>query len=121
MGSRRQDYGISRRVLSPGNAPAAEWWFDFECFNWRRAILIYPTKEQSNSILRVAGWIIANGIDAAGDFRAARDLLLMNRPRLPEKAVSDCSSRRGRCCTGLQTGGRAESLGTADSGTARYR
>jgi predicted RecB family nuclease len=44
----------------------------------------YGTKEQSNSILRVADWIVANGIDAAGDFRAARDLLLMNRPRLPE-------------------------------------
>jgi predicted RecB family nuclease len=44
----------------------------------------FGTKEQSNSILRVADWIVANGIDGAGDFRAARDLLLRNRPRLPE-------------------------------------
>ena len=42
----------------------------------------YGTREQANSILRVADWIVANGVDAPGDFRAARDLLLMNPPRL---------------------------------------
>jgi predicted RecB family nuclease len=42
----------------------------------------YGTEEQSNSILRLADWIVANGIDGPGDYRAARDLLLRNCPRL---------------------------------------
>jgi hypothetical protein len=42
----------------------------------------YGTEEQANSILRLADWIVANGIDGPGDFRTARDLLLRNPPRL---------------------------------------
>jgi uncharacterized protein len=42
----------------------------------------YGTEEQSNSILRLADWIVANGIDAPGDYRASRDLLLRHPPRL---------------------------------------
>jgi len=42
----------------------------------------YGTEEQSNSILRLADWIVANGFDGPGDYRAARDLLLRNPPRL---------------------------------------
>ncbi|HXJ92150.1 MAG TPA: TM0106 family RecB-like putative nuclease [Terriglobia bacterium] len=42
----------------------------------------FPTDEQSNSLLRLADWIVANGIEGHGDYRAARDLLLRNRPRL---------------------------------------
>jgi predicted RecB family nuclease len=42
----------------------------------------FGTQEQSKSILRLADWIVANGIDAPGDYRAARDLLLRNPPRL---------------------------------------
>jgi predicted RecB family nuclease len=42
----------------------------------------YGTEEQSGSILRLADWIVANGIDSPGDYRAARDLLLRNPPRL---------------------------------------
>ncbi|HMJ62791.1 MAG TPA: AAA domain-containing protein, partial [Bryobacteraceae bacterium] len=42
----------------------------------------YDTTEQANSILRIADWIIANGMESPGDFRAARDLLLRNPPRL---------------------------------------
>ena len=42
----------------------------------------YSTKEHSESILRLANCIIANGIDGPGIFRAARDLLLRNSPRL---------------------------------------
>jgi uncharacterized protein len=38
--------------------------------------------EQSNSILRLADWIVASGIDGSGDYRAARDLLLRHAPRL---------------------------------------
>ena len=44
----------------------------------------YGTKEQSKSILRLADWIVANGIDAHGDYRAARDLLLRNPPRFSD-------------------------------------
>ncbi len=40
----------------------------------------FPTDEQSNSILRLADWIVA--IDSPGDYRAARDLLLRKPPRL---------------------------------------
>jgi hypothetical protein len=46
------------------------------------AYVRYPTAEQSKSILRIADWIVANGIDSPGDYRAARDLLLRNPPRL---------------------------------------
>ena len=42
----------------------------------------FPTDEQSDSILRLADWIVANGIDSPGDYRAARDLLLRKAPRL---------------------------------------
>lgn len=44
----------------------------------------FPTKEQSESILRLADWIVANGIENPGAYRAARDLLLRNPPRLVE-------------------------------------
>lgn len=44
----------------------------------------YPTTEQSESILRLADWIVANGIDGPGGYRATRDLLLRNTPRLVE-------------------------------------
>ena len=42
----------------------------------------FPTDQQSNSILRLADWIVANGIDSPGDYRAVRDLLLRKPPRL---------------------------------------
>jgi len=42
----------------------------------------FPTDEQSRSILRLADWIVANGMDRLGDYRATRDLLLRNCPRL---------------------------------------
>jgi predicted RecB family nuclease len=42
----------------------------------------YPTDKQSESILRIADWIVANGIESPGAYRAARDLLLRNPPRL---------------------------------------
>ena len=41
----------------------------------------FKTEEQSESILRLADWIVANGIDSPGDYRAARDLLLRTAPR----------------------------------------
>jgi uncharacterized protein len=42
----------------------------------------FSTDEQSKSILRLADWIVANGMDGPGDYRAARDLLLRIPPRL---------------------------------------
>ena len=45
-------------------------------------IRVIRTDEQSESILRLADWIVANGIEGPGDYRAARDLLLRNPPRL---------------------------------------
>jgi len=42
----------------------------------------YRTDEQSESILRLADWIVVNGIEGPGNYRAARDLLLRNSPRL---------------------------------------
>jgi uncharacterized protein len=42
----------------------------------------YGTEEQSESILRLAEWIVANGMDSPGSYRAGRDLLLRNPPRL---------------------------------------
>jgi len=43
---------------------------------------VISTKEQAASLQRLAEWIIANGIDTPGPYRAARDLLLRNPPRL---------------------------------------
>ncbi|MBZ5677085.1 MAG: TM0106 family RecB-like putative nuclease [Acidobacteriia bacterium] len=42
----------------------------------------FPTDEQSQSLLRLGDWIVTNGIDSPGDYRAARDLLLRTVPRL---------------------------------------
>jgi predicted RecB family nuclease len=42
----------------------------------------YPTDKQSESILRMTDWIVANGIEGPGAYRAARDLLLRSAPRL---------------------------------------
>ena len=42
----------------------------------------YGADEQRDSILRIADWVIANGINNAGDYQAARDLLFRTPPRL---------------------------------------
>jgi len=43
----------------------------------------FPTKVLSSAVLRLAEWIVAHGMDSpAGEFRAARDLLLRFPPRL---------------------------------------
>jgi predicted RecB family nuclease len=51
----------------------------------------YSTKEQSESILRLADWIVTNSIEGPGDYQAARDLLLRNSPHL---AAGQILSRR---------------------------
>ena len=58
----------------------------------------YDTEEQSNSILRIADWIIANGMEGPGEYRAARDLLLRNPPPLAARdgeSVLDAACRLG--------------------------
>ncbi|MEO8660101.1 MAG: TM0106 family RecB-like putative nuclease [Bryobacteraceae bacterium] len=47
------------------------------CFAHRHV----DSKELSNAVLRLAQWIVANGMDAEGEYRAARDLLLRKAPR----------------------------------------
>jgi hypothetical protein len=44
----------------------------------------YGTVEQTNSLLRLADWVVANGIEAPGEYQAARELLLRSKPHLPE-------------------------------------
>lgn len=43
--------------------------------------------EAVDALLHLAEFVLANGVDAAGSFRAARDLLLCNNPRLPPETV----------------------------------
>jgi uncharacterized protein len=41
-----------------------------------------PTDLQAGSLYRIGAWVAQNGIDAAGRYRAGRDLLLRRAPRL---------------------------------------
>ncbi len=45
------------------------------------------TRAQLESLLRLAEWVVENGVDAPGDYRAARDLLLARAPRLASAAA----------------------------------
>jgi predicted RecB family nuclease len=40
------------------------------------------SKEQREALLRLGRWVCEHGVDAPGRFRAVRDLLLRNRPRI---------------------------------------
>ena len=46
---------------------------------WDRPINI---SQHAEALFRIGEWVAANGIDAAGRYRAGRDLLLRNSPRL---------------------------------------
>ena len=48
---------------------------------WDRPLNV---KEHAEALFRIGEWVAANGIEAAGRYRAGRDLLLRNRPRLAE-------------------------------------
>jgi predicted RecB family nuclease len=41
-----------------------------------------PTYGQADSLYRIGEWVFANSVDAPGQYRAGRDLLLRNPPRL---------------------------------------
>jgi len=43
----------------------------------------YNVDQQKESVFRLGEWVVANGVDAKGSYRAARDLLLRRPPRLP--------------------------------------
>lgn len=47
----------------------------------------YNTKEQAGSLLRLAEWVIANGMDSHGPHRAARHLLSRRPPRLRDGEI----------------------------------
>ena len=42
----------------------------------------FDTREHTGSLLRIGDWVLANGIDAPGAYRAGRDLVLRRPPRL---------------------------------------
>ncbi|MBV8195809.1 MAG: DNA2/NAM7 family helicase, partial [Candidatus Dormibacteraeota bacterium] len=46
-----------------------------------------PTKEQVASLLALGEWVAVHGVDAAGDHRAARDLLLRVPPRFSSSSA----------------------------------
>src|SRR5947208_6188606 len=48
---------------------------------WERPLSV---KEHAEALFRIGEWVAANGIEAAGRYRAGRDLLLRKRPRLGE-------------------------------------
>jgi predicted RecB family nuclease len=53
-------------------------------YAWERPV---NTDKHANALLRIGEWVRDNGVDAAGPFRAARDLLLRKAPRLTTGAV----------------------------------
>ena len=46
------------------------------------AFAVVATKPLKRALLRIATWVVENGIDTPGPFRAARDMLLGHVPRL---------------------------------------
>ncbi len=42
----------------------------------------FNVKEHAEALFRIAEWVAANGVEAAGRYRAGRDLLLRKQPRL---------------------------------------
>ncbi len=69
----------------------------------------FQTKVITDSLLRIAEWVLDHGIDAHGEYRAARDLLLRKPPRtagmpgplrLPSEAPLDAAKRLGLSMAG---------------------
>jgi predicted RecB family nuclease len=67
--------GIKKTAKSANLHPASVYVWEFP----------YRTIEHAESLFRLGEWVVSNGIDAAGAYRAARDLLLRQSPRLRGK------------------------------------
>lgn len=76
---------LKRRASSPVPHPTALIPFD-----------IVDSKVLRDSILRIASWVADHGIAGQGEFRAARGLLLRERPRALEGAVETLIGEDGR-------------------------
>lgn len=63
----------------------------------------FPTTDQAEAILKLGEWILKNGINQPGEYRAARDLLLRNPPRLKQGATIQSAelSMQSICEVGL--------------------
>jgi uncharacterized protein len=69
-----QEIRIKKTQKHAGFHPPAVFAFDF-----------IGSAEQEEALHRLGTWVLENGVDTPGDFRAARDLLLRLRPRLAEE------------------------------------
>ena len=67
--------GIKKTAKSANLHPNAVYVWEFP----------YKTTEHAESLFRLGEWVVSNGIDAAGAYRSARDLLLRRPPRLRGK------------------------------------
>jgi uncharacterized protein len=54
-----------------------------------------PTTEQREALARIAGWVLNQGLDAPGPYRAVRDLLLRRGPRLAGASPREALVRDG--------------------------
>jgi predicted RecB family nuclease len=63
----------------------------------------FPTTDQAEAILKLGEWTLKNGIDQPGEYRAARDLLLRNPPRLKDGVTIEATdlSMQSICEIGL--------------------
>ena len=89
---------------------------------------IYGDREQRAALLRLGEWVVANGIDADGPYRAARDLLLARppslRPAARRAAARPMTSRSSMPLCRLVApldGGRARHPGSARVGQDVHR
>lgn len=51
-------------------------------------------KEKENAIIRLAKWVLENGIDSIGEYQAGRELLMANTPRTSGVIPSDEDSQK---------------------------
>ena len=67
---------------------------------------VIPAKEQAAALLRMARWVADHGVDADGPFRAERDLLLRNPPRMMSVATGSHATLRLEGETALEAARR---------------
>src|SRR5690606_18800146 len=71
---------------------------------------VFRTQAQEDALLRLGEWVLGHGFDAAGAYRAARDLLLRRPPRLRKHAGGPL------CRTGEETPAAVRRLALALDG-----